>query len=177
MLPDLDGTVLWLMPDQKGSATLQGMITSLAREVHSPGFLPHVTLARLPAVSAAGSEEWVTWIARQSPSFHITVDSAECRNHPYQKIVLPFKKPKPLDQAIHALEQKTGDKQIRREDFHFSLLYSRLPCDALRKQVGKVRFQLPLRVTIQKVAVVQLAVRPEDWTIISSADLGGKPPI
>lgn len=169
-LPKLTGYVCWLIPEESGSVIFRDLIKNLSQKYAAPVFSPHITLCHVSVEDAETGTSLSRFCKSVSP-FQITFQNVQCRNHPYQKIVLPIQVPAGLQKVYEACKEWIPEKEIKSADPHLSLLYSSLPCSKLKEDMIQVKAKLPLEVTIQKAVLVRVSGGPDQWEIIESCAL------
>lgn len=161
-LPEIGGSVLWLEPDPSRASHFRKWIMRLSEKYNSPLFDPHITLSRIHDLSPETVKLNLEKIAAQQSAFILNTFSAECREKPYQKIVVPVHENHSLHGLYTTIDEVFGENFSKREDPHLSLLYSNHPCSELREIMRQIYFE-PNELHIQYITLVNLDGTPETW--------------
>lgn len=161
----------WLIPEESGAVIFRDLIKNLSQKYTAPVFSPHITLCHVSAEDAE-TGTFLSGFCKTVSPFQITFQNVQCRNYPYQKIVLPIQAPAGLQKAHKVCKEWIPETEIKSADPHLSLLYSLLPCSRLKEDVVQVQAKLPLDATIQKAVLVRVSGGPGQWEIIESCALG-----
>lgn len=98
----------------------------------------------------------------------------ECRNEPYQKLVITLEPEKNYRALCDALDQFFGGRYGKHEDPHISLLYSQLSCEVIKNKTEFIDGRMPEKADIQGIAVVILHGRPGEWEITEQINFKGQ---
>lgn len=175
MIPKVDGTAIWLLPDISLSKSLSRIINTLAVRYKSPEFLPHITLCSLPENTSTDPVQLARNLADRRESFKIDTGNVVCRSDYYRKLVIELL-PNPSFYEFCNLADHLATKPISKtQDPHLSLLYSNVSCTNLSNEIPDLRDQIPAYIPIHGISVVQLNGGPDSWNIISTYTLSNKP--
>lgn len=161
----------WLIPEESEAVIFRDLIKNLSQKYAAPVFSPHITLCHVSAENVE-TGTFLSGFCKTVSPFQITFQNVQCRNHPYQKIVLPIQAPSGLQRVYETCKEWIPEKEIKSADPHLSLLYSPLPCSKLKEDIVQVKAKLPLEVKIQKAVLVRVSGGPGQWEIIESCALG-----
>jgi hypothetical protein len=175
MIPKVDGTAIWLLPEISLCKSLSRIINTLAVRYKSPEFKPHITLCSLPENAGTDPVQLARNLADQRESFEIETGNVVCRSDYYRKLVIELV-PNPsfyeyCNQADHLAPKPIS----KTHDPHLSLLYSNVSCTNLSNEISELKHQIPAFIPIHGISVVQLNGGPDSWKIISTYTLSNKP--
>ncbi|MEX0647397.1 MAG: hypothetical protein WEA56_13240 [Balneolaceae bacterium] len=163
-LPEADGSVLWLKPDQKSAAYFRKWIYRLSEQYSSPVFEPHITLS--DDVSSFPREEVERALeeaARLTRPFRLRCTAVVCREYPYQKIIVKIDLSDDLAEVYKTIDLVFGGSYSKKEDPHLSLLYSSLPCDNLTDSVKSTEEITTHELHVQFISLISLNGTPDVW--------------
>lgn len=163
-LPQLSGTVLWLIPSAKGASAFRKEIVRLSDHFNTVQFLPHLTLGRLPDSSTKDDIYSPKKSIRfnQSDAICADFDALRCTDNPYQNLVASLEPSPELDRLQSEIEMLTPG-YIRKSEYHVSLMYGYVPCDKIMDQLTDLTERLPQEVCFSKLSAVKLKGGPESW--------------
>lgn len=172
-LPELHGTVLWLRPDPPGTVFFRKWISRLATTYNSPVFAPHVTLSRISdsAIDTETANNTLLKLADRHTSLFLDCLTVECRDKPYQKIVIKTDDPVSLSDLHKSIDYLFGEPFSKKRDPHLSLLYNTLPCTVINKSLQPIKQALPARIHMSEISMVSLAGAPAEWKVVSTISL------
>lgn len=163
-LPKLSGSVLWLLPDKRSSALLHGQILSLSGIFQSEPFLPHITLSRVAGeLPLAVARDKLQQLAAGTRAFPISMKSIQCRENPYQKIVLEAEGCPPISDLAERAGQLLDQVLSPPEFPHLSLLYSHVSCARIEQELSRLNLEICKKLYIQYIALVRLESIPSEW--------------
>lgn len=172
-LPALDGYVLWLLPDESSEMELLQPIERISRSVNSHPFHPHITIGRVPDLNEMQLAKTLPQITNDLKPFSITIKSVECRENPYQKLILTLGHHPQIATITDAIDQVFEGEFGKRNDHHISMLYAEIPCANVSAEKDSLRKYLSESFVINKVALVHLRGAPNEWKIVKACELNG----
>jgi 2'-5' RNA ligase len=144
----------WLVPCERSSGQLQGLIDQLAKQFNAPRFHPHITLYAGDFGSNEQPELIVDSAARNCAGFTLAVQGLGFGSDYTKSCFLKVSRPPnlfDLTERFRRLSQHPGDYSI---DPHISLLYGHVP-ESLRAEV-EAKLTLPTEVNLNQVWAVSL---------------------
>lgn len=167
-LPELSGTVLWLIPSRAEVAVFQREIVRLSAYFGTCCFSPHLTLGRLPADKI--SDEDLLKVKKE-PDLGFTnrpvgdFDSLECSTTPYQNLFASLKPSAALNRAQQQLKVLISG-YIPKKEYHISLLYGNVPCDEMQGEKERISVILPEKIRFSSLRMIHLNGGPDSWTTL-----------
>jgi 2'-5' RNA ligase len=162
----LSGIVLWLIPDGSRESFFSNAIQRFSAATNAPVFIPHITAGRIPDHKCSRVSPILAEIAEQSTPFRLHTKDLECRNHPYQKLVITLSPHKKFQSLCTKIDNVLGGNFSKSEDPHISLLYSHQDCNQIHDSGEKTGGKIPRVVKINEIAAVELRGRPETWKVL-----------
>lgn len=166
-LPELTGSVLWLIPSEPYASFYRKEIERLSVRYETTRFESHLTLGRFAGVTTK----------QQKPEFHkslfstfgdnisLTNSRIECRNSAYQNLIHVLKSNHDLDMLQSELQKLITGYQPQ-EDYHVSLMCGDIPCRGLDSEISDLSKRLPEQVSFSKISAIKLDGQPDSWRTI-----------
>jgi 2'-5' RNA ligase len=170
-LPPVEGTILWVLPDSGSGKHFSSLIGSLANRYNSFPFIPHITIAGVPDWESNEIKKAVNNISGNVEAFRLPVKKIQCGEHPYQKLTIAVEPNSGFKNILREIDHQFNGNFGKREFPHLSLLYSRLNCSGLQKEIENLPHKLPESIGVQTLALVKLDGTPDQWEIIHSRSL------
>lgn len=168
-LPELKGTVIWLLPDEEGFRDCRNLIHQLAKQNGTPPFDPHLTLCRPDQnLSDTDLADAASRFARSHPPLKADVGPPECGEPPFQRFFLPVLNQNPFKKMLSHTPEFFGAEPFDDVRFHLSLLYGSIPCPDIQRVNSTILKEL----YIQHIAVVRINGLPSEWHITQRYPLG-----
>jgi len=170
-LPQLSGTVLWLIPSVRDTSAFRKEIVRLSDHFNTVRFLPHLTLGRLPDSSTKDD----IYSPKESIRFNkldaicAYFDALRCTDNPYQNLVASLEPSPALDRLQSEIEMLIPG-YIRKSEYHVSLMYGYVPCDKIMNKLTDLTDRLPQEVCFTKLSAVELKGGPESWHSVWEID-------
>lgn len=143
----------------------------MAKAYSSPVFAPHITLSGISDISAGDASEILPKISGRHSLFPLDCLAVECREKPYQKIIIKVRLSDPLSELHETIDQAFGGSFSKKKDPHLSLLYSNLPCNVMSDSIQQIKQKMPDKIHMKDISVVSLAGSPEEWKVQSTVSL------
>lgn len=163
-LPQLSGTVLWLIPSAKDASAFRKEIIRLSDNFSTVQFLPHLTLGRLPDSSTKDD----IYSLKKSLQFKLPddtyaeFDALRCTDNPYQNLVASLE-PTPAVDRLQSEIEILIPGYIRKTEYHVSLMYGYIDCDRIKDKLTGLADRLPQKVHFSKLSAVELKGGPKSW--------------
>lgn len=158
--------VLWLMPDSDSREHFRTAIHKLSDKFLTPKFEPHITLGKVPDKPIDFIKKSMKKLVEKEPSFKASLSPIVCGKPPFQRFaseVTPAGKFLDLSDKIdHLFNGSYGKKDF----FHISFLYGYTACDKLIEFVSEADMLSHNHLYVQKISLVKIFGRPEEWQII-----------
>jgi len=139
----------------------------LSDRFNTTRFSPHLTMGRL-LYDYSELTLFKSMDALLSPAkkqLRATHDDVECRVTPYQKLIHVLKGSKELHQFQAGLKTMIHG-YLPKEEYHISLLYGKIDCNALNSEISDLSKRLPKQVRFSKISVIELNGQPDTWRTI-----------
>lgn len=162
----MSGIVLWLIPDSSHDSFFNNAIQRFSAATSAPVFIPHITAGRIPDDKCARVSSILAEIAEQTTPFYLHTKDLECRNHPYQKLVITLSPNKKFQSLCTKIDNVLGGNFSKPEDPHISILYSRLDCNQIHDSGKVTAGKIPRAAKIYEIAAVELLGRPVTWKVL-----------
>lgn len=175
MIPKVNGTAIWLLPDNRLSKSLSHIIHTLAVRYKSPEFYPHITLCSLPENPGTDPVQLARNLASQSESFKFETGNVVCRSAYYRKLVTELMPNSSFYEICNQADHLAGKPDSKTDDPHLSLLYSNLSCTNFTKEIHELKDQVPAFIPIFGISVVELNGGPDSWNMINTYTLSNNP--
>jgi 2'-5' RNA ligase len=159
--------VLWLIPEKGRVSIFDKAIRNLSATFSAPIFTPHITLGRIPAGREAESELIIQELADTFQPFSFVVKSLECRENPYQKLVITLEHGNIFQSMCDNVDRYFNGAYSKPKDPHISLLYSRVNCGRMADKMKELEQNLPKRIAMSGLAGVELNGRPDSWNMLA----------
>jgi hypothetical protein len=164
------GRVVWLMPCPDESALWHRAISSLSGIYKTPVFQPHITLGRLPDISADDAISKLTRFSRKANPARVPLSRPICTDELFQKVIIPLEDS--FFKRFSSLFDETfGNESAQKRNFHLSLMYGTLSCSQI--DLGRVCSELPNTkyLYIQQAILAEITGYPGDWKVLCKRSL------
>jgi len=172
-LPALDGYVLWLLPDHPSEIRLREPIERISKTVNAYPFHPHITIGNVPDIDSGKLTHLLPQIADGIEPFVIQAKSVECRENPYQKLIIVLESHSRLLKVADSIDRIFGKEFGKRDDHHISILYADLHCSELSTERENLKKSFSKSFAINKIALTRLKGTPDEWEIDKVCELKG----
>ncbi len=170
-LPALSGYALWLLPDRSSGRLIGKQIEKLSKLFSSHSFYPHITIGKVPDLNEKQLSTALVQIASGIRCFKIKLNNVECRDHPFQKLIVSTINPPLFAECANSIDQTLNGAFGKRDDHHISLLYSDLNCSELVQIEEILKPKLPAVVKMNRIVLVHLQGLPDEWNIVKACEL------
>lgn len=167
-LPDVNGYVLWLLPDHKSAEFYRSEIERLSDQYQSFPFLPHITLSRVPDWNLPRLKTAVAQITEVAQQFFVQLTRVNCGDVPYQKITAEVQKTEQLRNLYDVTDNVLGGNFSKREYPHLSLHYSTGSCREFSAEIENLQGKLRSPIKIAQIALISLEGTPNQWKVVYS---------
>lgn len=172
-LPELSGTVFWLIPSKAERVAFENEIYRLSQRFNTVPFSPHVTLGRIAADIT--SQDALIRLNKifdtvKNEKIVAVIDRLKCTTSPYQNLIVTLKPSGDLDH----IQKKIGSQFpgfIQKEEHHISLLYGKVPCDELDEEQTKLPAKLPDSICFSSLRIMHLAGDPDSWRVLRELNM------
>ena len=175
-MPSQCDYTLWLVPVERQAAPLRELIASLARRCRTPRFAPHVTL-----LSCAAAYEDILFtlreVAARTPPLVLRCTDLADGDQYYRCVYARIADEPPLS-ALRAscLDLPGHNVCDAAYEPHLSLVYGNLTRSRRRdcKRYIEARRLPGALLRIDRIGIIRLAERPEDWQTAATVALNGE---
>ena len=157
---------MWLLPDKSLEPFLRNTIRECSEIFNAPLFDPHITLGRVPDEKLGLVSQFITEIAEKFNPVVLNTQDLQCREEPYQKLVLTLQSEKNYHELCDTFDEFFEGNHSKREDPHISLFYSYTGCDTIKNKIETIRGNIPNIVESLEIAIVELRGQPAEWNIV-----------
>jgi hypothetical protein len=162
---------LWLLPDAAARQWLAALIHDLAREFQTVAFEPHLTLlggihGAEPALTATLAN-----LADRMKAMALRPSAVQYRPEYFRSVYIGIVSDAALDQSRGDAAALYGGSAAAFEP-HISLLYGDLPEETKHVIAVRLSDRLPHRIPCDRVALYDLAGKPDAWSAVATVSLG-----
>lgn len=129
--------------------------------------MPHVTLGRVPDDKLHLTNLLINEIAESFHAFSLEICNIECRDEPYQKLVLTLNTGRKFRSICQRVDHFFKGNYSKPSDPHISLLYSHLHCDQIFEKTKYISQHSPENAKICEIAAIELQGGPDKWNILA----------
>lgn len=163
-LPNLAGSVFWLIPSEPFGSFYKKEIERLSVRYNTTSFTPHLTLGRFTndSVNERTFNHLGSHFSRLNTHVVAVHTCLECRLTPYQNLIQVLKFNHDIKQFISDLGTMIPGFEPS-EDYHVSLMYGEIPCSVLESEIFDLSKRLSQTVTFSKIRAVKINGQPSSW--------------
>jgi hypothetical protein len=166
------GYSFWLLPDRATSDILSTAIRHLSEKLISPEFIPHITLS---SVNSGFDPQLLLSLMKQfsseNKSTSVHAKDILCGKPPFQSYYISLEESLQLLSYSKSMDQLLDGSYSRKENFHISLYYGNESCKKIGDQFDKMELEIPDKMYIQSIALVDNEGATEEWEILGSMEL------
>lgn len=162
-----------MLPDEKSASKLRQPIENISRIFDSYPFHPHITIGRVPYSDPERLSSLIPPISSGIKFLRVVPDSVECRDNPYQKLILTIKNKHQFIVAADSIDRDFAGDFGKRDDHHISVLYKNTSCEDLEEERIYLKSYLSKPLLFNKIALVHLKGTPDEWKIVKACELQG----
>lgn len=142
---------------------LSRIIKNLAETYHSESFQPHLTLAGVPDWTEEQMVHGIKRLAATVSPLELSLEKIHCKRSPYQKITIEVERSGALNTLHQKIDKLFGGNYSKTKYPHISLLYSRLECNDLQQVASEIKYRLPPKSILDRIALIRCKGTPEEW--------------
>lgn len=163
---------IWLMPEGRVAAELQGLIKDLSTRYKTPEFQPHITLIGELNLSEAEAIRGTTAIARKIDPFRIKLGRVTYLNHFFRCVFIKAYITEALAKA-HEIACRVF-KQEPNEEFmpHLSLVYGDLSQQTKHNIIRDIGNKMDFEFRVKNLYLYYTGGRPRDWHSVLKSPCG-----
>ena len=166
------GYSFWLLPDKYASGIILTLINRLSDSLSSPAFTPHITLSSTPdSVSQNRLKSILEAFAGENHSISVHTNKIVCGDPPFQRYYIALKPQDSFMTFSESMDSLLGGSYARRQNFHASIYYGFNSCEKMEEVYRRLDSEIPDKMYIQSIALVDINGLPDMWKIVHRKDL------